>query len=94
MYIMKEKLCRKLRIMFHRMKNRNKFTGLYDETYKTYEDLHNHYRKLCIELHLMYYHYINFDVDEDEWITPLTDSIKNVLEYIAENTDNDDLIIH
>ena len=91
---MKEKLCRKLRIMFHRMKSRNKFIGLHDETYKSYEDLHKHYRSLCIELRAMYHRYIEFDANEDEWIIPLTDSIKNVLEYIAENTDNDDLIVH
>ncbi len=72
----------------------NLITGLHNETYKNYEELHNHYRELCNELQLMYYHYINFPADDNEWTKPLTDSIKKVLEYIAENTDNDDLIIH
>ena len=72
---------------------KNYVTGLHNETYKSYDELHEHYRDLCIELRKMYHTYVQLPSVDDSWTKPLLESIKTLLEFTAGNTDNDDLII-
>lgn len=92
MYIMR-KLSRILRVMSYRMRNHYKFIGLHSEPYRTYEELCDHYRNICIELHSMYNYYMSLPECDNDWCQPLLESLKTVLNYIAENTENDDLTV-
>ena len=68
------------------------FYGLHNETYENYEDLINHYRPICDELKMIYDHLSSLPKEDDEWCNEIKLSLKNVLDYIGGNTENEDLI--